>query len=188
MDSQGQNGISLTIIGSETLFLAFFWHPTHESIFGSCSGDQTARVWDLRSGKDVKRIHAHTSEVLSMDFNKYENFLATAATDNSIKVWDLRATTDAPIMMLTGHTLAVRRIKFSPFHANILASGSYDMATIIWDCNTQQPMNRFDNHSEFVVGLDFSLFQEGQLATASWDKSVAVYRIDDNPKSPTFFA
>ena len=24
------------------------WHPTHESILGSCSGDQTMRVWDLR--------------------------------------------------------------------------------------------------------------------------------------------
>lgn len=82
---------------------AAVWHPTHESIFGSCSGDQTCRVWDLRSGKDVKRIHAHQNEILSMDFNKYENFVATASTDNTIKVWDLRATTDSPIMILTGH-------------------------------------------------------------------------------------
>lgn len=86
-------------------------------------------------------------------------------------------------MILTGHQLAVRRIKFSPFHANVLASGSYDMSTIVWDCNTQAPMNRFDMHSEFVVGLDFSMFREGQFATASWDKSVAVLRIDDNPRT-----
>jgi len=79
------------------------WHPTHDSIFGSCSGDQTCRIWDLRSGKDVKRIHGHTNEILSMDFNKYENFVATASTDNTIKLWDLRATTDSPIMILTGH-------------------------------------------------------------------------------------
>ena len=71
-----------------------------------------------------------------MDFNKYENFLATSSTDNTIKVWDLRATSDQPIMILTGHTLAVRKIKFSPFHANILASTSYDMSSILWDCNT----------------------------------------------------
>lgn len=94
----------------------------------------------------MKRIHAHTNEVLSMDFNKYENFVATASTDNTIKVWDLRATTDSPIMILAGHQLAVRRIKFSPFHANILASASYDMSVLVWDCNIQQPMNRFDHH------------------------------------------
>ena len=158
------------------------WHPTHESIFGSCSGDQTCRVWDLRSGKNVKKIHAHNAEVLSMDFNKYENFVATSGTDNMIKVWDLRATTDVPIMTLTEHVMAVRRVKFSPYHANILASASYDMSVIMWDCNTQQPMNRFDHHSEFVTGLDFSMHAEGVLATASWDKTVSMFSLDDMPQ------
>ena len=92
-------------------------------------------MWDLRSGKDVKRIHAHQNEVLSMDFNKYENFVATSSADNMVKVWDLRATSDSPIMILQGHQLAVRRVKFSPYHANVLASASYDMSVQIWDCN-----------------------------------------------------
>jgi len=63
-----------------------------------------------------------------------------------------------------------------------LASASYDMSVIIWDCNTQMPINKFDNHTEFVVGLDFNLFVEKQLATASWDKSCAIFKYDDNPK------
>ena len=136
------------------------WHPTHESIFGSCSGDQLCRVWDLRSGKDVKKIHAHTNDILSIDFNKYENFIATSSTDNLIKIFDLRANMDQPLMMLMGHQLAVRKIKFSPYHANILASASYDMSVMIWDCNTQQKINQFEHHSEFVTGLDFNLFVE----------------------------
>jgi WD40 repeat protein len=45
------------------------------------------RIWDIRSGKDVKKIHAHANEVLSCDFNKYENFIATSSTDNTIKLW-----------------------------------------------------------------------------------------------------
>jgi len=45
------------------------------------------RIWDLRSGKDVKKIHAHTNDILSIDFNKYENFVATASTDNLIKIF-----------------------------------------------------------------------------------------------------
>ena len=86
-------------------------------------------------------------------------------------------------MMLTGHQLAVKKLKFSPYHANILASGSYDMSTQIWDCNTQQVLNRFDNHTEFVVGLDFTNHAEGVLATASWDKTVAVLNITDDPRT-----
>jgi len=57
------------------------------------------------------------------------------------------------------------------------------MSTMLWDCNTQQLINKVDNHSEFVVGIDFSLFEEGTLATASWDRTVAVYKIDDDPKT-----
>ena len=56
------------------------------------------------------------------------------------------------------------------------------MSVMIWDCNIQKPINRFDNHSEFVVGLDFNLFVEKQMATASWDKSCAVFKYDDSPK------
>lgn len=82
------------------------------------------RVWDLRTGKDIKRIHAHQNDILSIDFNKYENFIATAGTDNLIKVFDLRANVDQPLITLLGHQLAVRKIKFSPYHANILASAS----------------------------------------------------------------
>lgn len=63
------------------------WHPTHDSIFASCSDDQTLRVWDTRSGKNVKKIHAHTKEVLTCDFNKYENFIATGSTDGTIRLW-----------------------------------------------------------------------------------------------------
>ena len=57
------------------------------------------------------------------------------------------------------------------------------MSVIAWDCNTQRPMNRFDHHTEFVVGLDFNMHQEGVLATTSWDKSASVFRIDDSPQA-----
>ena len=100
------------------------WHPTHESIFASCSADKTCRIWDLRSGQCVKIIRAHQNDILSLDFNKYENFIATSSSENQIKLFDLRSNNDMPMMTLIGHQLAVRKIKFSPYHANVLASAS----------------------------------------------------------------
>lgn len=100
------------------------WHPTHDSIIASCSGDETFRVWDLRTGKDVKTVKASQNEILSLDFNKYENYVATGSTDSVIRIWDLRASLDEPLAVLEGHQLAVRKVKFSPYHANTLASAS----------------------------------------------------------------
>ncbi|MFN9899130.1 MAG: WD40 repeat domain-containing protein [bacterium] len=39
-------------------------------------------------------MHAHSNEILSIDFNKYENFIATSSIDNLIKIFDLRGTND----------------------------------------------------------------------------------------------
>lgn len=119
----------------EHAFVAYqaTWHPTHESIIASCSGDETFRIWDLRVGKDVKAVKAHNNEILTLDFNKYENYIATGSTDSSIKIWDLRATLDEPLQTLSGHMLAVKKIKFSPYHANTLVSVSYDMSTCVWN-------------------------------------------------------
>lgn len=43
-------------------------------------------------------------------------------------------------------------------------------------------MNKFDHHSEFVVGLDCNLFIEKQIATTSWDKKTSVFNFDENPQ------
>jgi len=40
-----------------------------------------------------------------------------------------------PLVQLRGHSYAVRRLKFSPHSADILASVSYDMTCCLW--NTQ---------------------------------------------------
>lgn len=40
------------------------------------------------------------------------------------------------------------------------------MTMILWDTLRDDPLLfRYDHHTEFVVGLDFNLFIEGQLAT-----------------------
>jgi peroxin-7 len=115
---------SILTFGHDFVVYQSVWHPTHEQIVASCSGDETFRVWDLRTFKAVKTVKAHDNEILSLDFNKYENYIATGSTDNTIKIFDLRSTLDQPLLVINGHQLAVRKVKFSPYHANTLISAS----------------------------------------------------------------
>ena len=71
-------------------------------------------------------------EILSVDFSKYEEIIATASIDKSISLWDLRNLKLA-VNNLKGHRYPVKKCKFSPHFAKILASGSYDMNLNIWD-------------------------------------------------------
>lgn len=52
------------------------------------------------------------------------------------------------------------------------------MSVMLWDLARQDPLTeKMDHHTEFVVGVDFNMFIEGQIASCSWDESVAVWNM-----------
>ena len=67
-----------------------------------------------------------------------------------------------PVQVLAAHTFAVRRVRFCPHSAAQLLSASYDMSVCLWDVvtATHRPLQQYNHHSEFVIGLEWSLFQE----------------------------
>lgn len=118
------------------------------------------KVWDVRKNRSVRTLAAHTNEVLSCDWDKYSNHFVTASVDQSLAVWDPRQL-QTPLYVLTGHTFAIRRVKYSPHQSSVLASASYDMTVCLWDTSAgMTPVKRFPHHSEFAIGVDFCLFQE----------------------------
>lgn len=170
-------------------------------LLGTASGDGAVRVFDLRAkiagpvAQPVAAVGAG-GEVLSLDWNKYRPLtLASGSTDRVIKTWDLRSLPGAgkagslpagtPSAVLMGHTYAVREVAWSPHKANVLASASYDMTARIWDVDDAQSMASaptvsqaryiYAGHSEFVVGLAWSLFQPGLIASTSWDTSTQLW-------------
>lgn len=151
------------------------WSPHFANTFMTCSGDGTAKIFDLNSsiasGRSVLTINASPGEVLSCDWNKYDsNIIATcgATADPFIKLWDLRKTA-FPMKAMPGHRFGIRKVKFSPHDASTLASASYDMSVKVWNWNLPQPcVASYEHHNEFVFGLDFSLFAPGEIVSASW--------------------
>ncbi len=51
------------------------------------------------------------------------------------------------------------------------------MTLKVWNLDAlDDPLqDTFEHHTEFVIGLDFNLFVEGQLASCSWDECVEVF-------------
>lgn len=150
------------------------WSPHAAQVFASCSGDQTLKLWDVRQPQSVQTIHAHNNEVLCLDWNKYQrDQIVTGSVDTTMRVWDLRMP-QKPINELRGHQYAVRRLKCSPHSGNIVGSVSYDMTMRLWDITKGQQVYQHDGHTEFVLGIDFSLFVPDLIATCGWDEMVFV--------------
>ena len=100
------------------------WHPRNPDLFASTSGDCTLKIWDSNDKHAVQTIAAHKYEVLTCDWNKYnEHQIATGSVDKQIRLWDTRNASQ-PVMVLSGHEFAVRRLKFSPHNERAIASTS----------------------------------------------------------------
>ncbi|KAK9866651.1 hypothetical protein WJX84_002150 [Apatococcus fuscideae] len=161
------------------------WNPAHGDVFASCSGDCTLKVWDLRQPHPTLNIPAHQHEVLSTDWCKYNDcVLATGSVDKSIKIWDIRSP-QREVTSLQGHTWAVRRVLFSPHAENVLASCSYDMTVRLWDVAAPEDalLQVWEHHTEFAVGIDFSMLSEGLLASTGWDEMVVAWGEREDPRS-----
>ncbi|KZV65186.1 WD40 repeat-like protein [Peniophora sp. CONT] len=140
-------------------------------------------------------VPASGGEILALDWNKYRPFvLASAGVDKTIRVWDCRMVKLGPQAgeqgqsqvggvcesQLLGHEFAVRKIQWSPHRPDLLASASYDMTCRVWTTNPPDGRNLLrihDAHTEFVVSCAWSIYEEGVLATASWDNKVDVFRM-----------
>jgi WD40 repeat protein len=96
----------------------------------TASLDDTARVWDAATGKQIVVLRGHQDIVNSAEFSPDNRRIVTASSDNTVRVWD--ASTGEPIVVLRGHDDEVRSAAFSP-SGNQIVSASYDKTARIWD-------------------------------------------------------
>lgn len=166
--------------GHEGLVYQASWSPREANAIISVGSDRSIKLWDYRSSTGLVNAlpRAHDNDILTVDWNKWNSIqFATGSVDATVRIWDWRMP-NLPIGNFRGHHRAVRRVRWSPFSAEQLFSVGYDMAMRAWDVKSLNPMvGVWEGHSEFVTGLDISLYDRSLLmATCAWDQSVHLLR------------
>lgn len=140
----------------------------------SASLDDTARVWDLASGRQT-RLLPHPDDVYSVVFHPSLPLLATACRDGKVRLWSLSEETEP--MELEGNALAVYSVVFSPDGARVASAGE-DLSVRIWDTTSGESLKVLTGHTEKVQDVAFS--PDGKLiATGSSDRTVRLWRGSD---------
>jgi len=82
----------MTVIeGHDNWVRGLAFHHSGKFLY-SCSDDKSIRVWDINTGKIVKKIeNAHGHFVTCICSNSKYLMIATGSVDNYIKLWECKA-------------------------------------------------------------------------------------------------
>ena len=142
------------------------------TLLASASSDHTVRLWDPATGRAIRALRAHVTEVRAV-CSMADTLLASAG-DTTVGIW--RPETGEAVTVLRGHTGAVAAVcPVASAGQWLLASGAYDREIRLWNPATGQTV-RVLEHPGSVYALR-TVEVEGRtlLASAGMDAQVRLW-------------
>ena len=62
-------------------------HPS-KPLIATCSADQTVRIWNTDTGKQVQTLSGHTDWVYAIAYSPDGKRLASGAYNGEVRIWD----------------------------------------------------------------------------------------------------
>ncbi|HSN86257.1 MAG TPA: TIR-like protein FxsC, partial [Thermoanaerobaculia bacterium] len=112
---------------------------------------KTLRLWDVHSGREIRRFQGHQDIVWSVAFSPDGRTLVSGGRDAVIRLWDLTTGVESRCLKVSGGT--VRSVIFHPDGRKIL-SLSGDGKASLWSVATGKEIRRFESSSK-VLSVGF---------------------------------
>ncbi|ETO33196.1 WD-40 repeat protein, partial [Reticulomyxa filosa] len=109
------------------------------------SNDETIRIWDIETTKQLNIFKGHKNYVRSAKYGSNEllSTILSGSDDNSVRLWDIRS--GKQIQVFNGHTHWVDAVEYSPFviknnisNSSVICSGSWDNTIRFWDIRSNK--------------------------------------------------
>ena len=166
--SQANWGLALGGLEDRVHFAAF--SPDGSRIV-TWSSDNTARIWDAATAKEIAVLRGHKEWVSSAAFSPDGSRIVTGSRDNTARIWD--AATAKEIAVLRGHQDLVISAAFSPDGSRIV-TGSSDNTARIWGAATAKEIAVLPGHEGDVTSAAFSP-DGSRIVTGSGDKTARIW-------------
>ena len=135
--AQQQATLLGTLNGHTDPVYAVAWSPDGKTI-ATAGFDNTVRLWEAATRKEIKSLEGHTKLVLAVAFSADGRQLASASLDNSARIWDLPG--GRPARTLTGQAAAVAALAVKPDGKEAAVAAGRSVR--IWDLAQERSPSR----------------------------------------------
>ena len=145
-------------------------------LLASASWDGTIKLWDSKSGQELRTLAGHGRGVYRAVFSPDGKQLASASRDGTVKLWDLA--TGSNTRTFVAESFAVKSVAWSP-DGRTLASSGNDGIVKLWDAASLKELRAMkhawrEGRSGLVISVLFS--PDGKtLAARNWDGTVSLW-------------
>jgi WD40 repeat protein len=141
----------------------------------TASFDDTAKLWEFATGKELQTLKGHTAPVYCVAFSPDGKTVATASQDKTIRLWN--PADGKMIRELKGHTDTVDFVAWSPDGKTLAsASGNSDKSVRLWNPEDGKEIKNLGAHKGSVYTVDFS--PDGKLlVSASADATIKIWDV-----------
>lgn len=121
-------------------------------LVASGSADNTVRLWDSATGRELRRLTGHTRFVRAAAFGADGRTLASGSMDGSVRVWNVASGRETKILLDVGGTVS---LAFSA-DGSRLAAGTAEGNIKLFDARAWSEPRLFNGHKNQVTALAFS--------------------------------
>lgn len=136
------------------------------------SADKTAMLWDLSTGKALRKFPGHGGTVMSVGFGPEPGRVYTAASDSFVRFWDARSGREITRIKATEKTLIRARLS----RTGLLAAVGFDGKVTLFNARTGRRLHGVKGNRGMAMGL--AIDAEGtRVAVTSTDGKIRAWSI-----------
>jgi WD40 repeat protein/tRNA A-37 threonylcarbamoyl transferase component Bud32 len=136
----------------------------------SGSYDQTVKLWEVKTGREVRRFNGHQGPLYSVALSPDGKWALSGGEDKTVKLWEVG--TGKEVWTFTGHLSEVRAVAFSPDNRWAVTAAVRNI--FVWDVSTGNLVRTFgwEEKNSYVVGIAVSADGKYVISGANQDQGI----------------